>query len=119
MTKYVSAEDMAKIVKNSGSIPGSSELLHVLSSWTSELISVSSGPVPRGMLSTYEIRLDRSTSGEGPRVIGLSDFVEVIRRATSDIGMFSVVTPSVNYVGLLDETGSILLALASIFRENM
>jgi hypothetical protein len=113
MMRYVSAEEMVQIVRSGGGLPGTSDLLDALSSWTSELIPVSKGR-PDEMLSTYEIRLARSQSGEGPQVTGLGEFVEVLREADSDLGIFGIATPSANYVGLTNETGSVLLALTKI-----
>lgn len=117
MTGYLSAEGLAEVVRRGDSLPGALDLLDALSSWTSELIPVSKVR-PREMLSTYEIRLASSQSGEGPRVIGLEAFVEVLRSTDSDIGGFSIHTPSANFVGLLNETGSTLLALTMIFRPD-
>jgi hypothetical protein len=113
MTRYLSAEKLAEIVKSGGGLPGASDLLDALSSWTNELIPLSKGR-PSEMLSTYEIRLARSQSGEGPQVTGLGEFVEVLREADSDLGIFGITTPSANYVGLTNETGSALLALTKI-----
>lgn len=41
-----------------------------------ELLPVSAGPPD---LATYEVRLTRSTAGEGPYTLGLAEFVEALR----------------------------------------
>src|ERR1700733_7745496 len=108
---------MAEIVKNATSLVGAAELLGVLNSWTAELIPISAAP-PRQLLSTYEVRLAHSESGEGPRTSGLPGFVQVLRCAVADVGLFSVHTPAAQYIGLVDETGSTLLGLVMILERD-
>jgi hypothetical protein len=117
MTRYLSAEELDELVRSAGDLPGASDLLDVLSSWTGELIPVYKAH-PVDMLSGYEIRLAWSQSGEGPQMIGMGEFVEVLREADSDMGIFAVLAPSANYVGLTNETGTVLIALVKIVRPD-
>ena len=118
MTSYRSARDMADVVRSAINIPGAVELLDALNSWTTELIPVNAAH-PSELVSTYEIRLARSEDGEGPRTSGLPGLVQALRYAESDVGLFSVRSQSAHYIGLLDESGSVLLALVMILLPDV
>jgi hypothetical protein len=118
VTFYRTSRDLAEVVKNATSLPGAMELLDVLDSWTAELIPVDVVPA-RKMLPTYEIRLARSEAGEGPRIIGLRELVDVLRCGDQNFGLFTIQTLPTNYMGLLDERGSTLLSLVTISRPDL
>lgn len=105
---------LRRLLEDSG-VPLAAEFAAAVNLATVELVAVH--PVDRpSMLSTYEVRLARSSTGQGPRTQGLNGFVQALGGGNV-AEMVSVRTDDLVWRGLLDAAGRVV-AVTAVERDR-
>ena len=96
-SRYISARELIRLLEASEH-PLAMQATPLLDATSVELLPVSPGGLD---LHTYEVRLARFQDGEGPEILGLEAFVEVLRTPVADPETLSFRTHDYVYVVLL------------------
>ena len=114
MSRLIERAELRRLLESSG-VPFAAEFAAAVDPRTVELVAVH--PVDQAsMLSTYEVRLARSSAGEGPRTLGLDRFVEALGGGRV-AEVFSVRTNDRMWRGLLDSAGRVV-AVTGVERDQ-
>jgi hypothetical protein len=114
MNEWIAARELAEIAAGQHIPRGRESLTHILAQ-TPELLLPVAGPAsPPLDVATYRVRYERWRQGKGPALRGIENFVSTLETMEEPMCAISITGDETNYVILLDDIQSRIVAAVAI-----
>ena len=113
-TEWLARDALLALVERDIVITGAESPQAVLTAEPALLVNVTAPSVPPLDLHTYQSRLERWETGEGPRLTGMREFVRTLATVTVPTRAAVVSGTSTTYTFLLDAAMSRVLACVAV-----
>lgn len=112
--RWIQPRELLRIVQRDVTVAGDEPPEDVIMREPSLLIPVGHAANPPLDLHTYRVRRDRWEAGEGPRLTGMSDFMQTLEGLEEPACATTVTGVSTSYTFLLDSAWSRVLTAVAI-----